>query len=325
MRRGERAARDGALVAAAAALLALVVFVAVASGPQAGLVLLPALLAYALGARAPRLPGLVLTAAACATVIALDGSPVPALLVTAGPWILGALARTHRGLVRRLAERAAELEAEERRLAALTARRERLRMAADLHHLVGHHLAVIVVQAGAGRLAGGRDDGARADRLADIRRSAADAMADIARLGEVLVPGPGAAPAERLRRLVDAVRSAGARAELRGAPADLPEPAGEQAVRIVQEALTNVVKHAPGARVVVELAREGGHLVVRVEDGGRGGPGSDLAGSGSGLGLAALAAETAALGGRLEAGPTPGGGWRVRAALPLAAAVTPAG
>lgn len=319
----ERAGRDGAFLAAAVATAALVAYVTVVAGAPGLLLLASAATSYALGSRAPRYPGLAITTALAVGIAVFDADPVPALLVTAVPWLLGAVVRARRGLVRRLAERAVELEREERRLADLTARRERLRIAADLHHLVGHQLAVVVVQAGAGRIVDPGDLDARAEHLAGIRRAAEEALADIDRLGPTLAASDRGDLAARLAAIVDGVRASGLAAELRGEPpADLPDEVAEQVVRIVQEALTNVVKHAPGARVEVAIATEGDHLTVTVEDSGGEGADAELAGTGSGLGIGALAAEAEALGGRVAAGARASGGWRLRAALPLRPAVT---
>ncbi len=316
--------RDGAFLGAFVAMIALVAYVATVAGALPGLLLLaPAAGSFLLGSRAPRYPGLALVIALAAGVIVLDAEPVPALLVTAGPWILGAAVGARRELVRHLAERAAELEHQERRLAELTARRERLRIAADLHHLVGHHLAVVVVQAGAGRLMPTGDGDAKAACLIGIRRSAAEVLIDIDRLGATLAPEGRGELAARLAGIIDGVQASGVAAELRGEPpAGLPDEVVEQVIRIVQEALTNAIKHAPGAHVDVGIALEGDHLTLAVDDTGARGAGPALAGSGSGFGIGSLAAEAEARGGWLAAGAGPSGGWRVRAVLPLRQAVT---
>ncbi len=149
-----------------------------------------------------------------------------------------------------------ELEAEEEERGRLAVRRERARVARDLHDVVAHHLAVVVVQAGAGRLEG---TGAAA-RFAVIRDAAADALADLERLPHA---APDARP-ERLAAMLERARLAGLRVAT-GPLEPLATLGAEQravAHSVVQEGLTNAIKHAPGAVVHVGVERAGDTLDV---------------------------------------------------------------
>ena len=248
-------------------------------------------------------------AGACvpAAVLAVAGvAIVPLLLVTLAPWAAGRLLRSRRELVAALAERNRALEAEQEALAELAVRQERARIARELHDIVAHHLAVIVIQAGAGRLE------ASPDRFAGIGAAGREALAELDRLVELLQADH---PAD-LRALVDQARAAGVPLEY-SAAADVPAPLRDVAYRVVQEALTNAMKHAAGSAVTVRLAVCDCGLEVEVRDTGAARPAAAM--SGAGLGLTGMRERVEAIGGRLEAGPV-GGGWRVRARFP-----TPAG
>jgi signal transduction histidine kinase len=276
----------------------------------------PVAVAYALGAHPQTRPGLLAAAGLLAGLIAATwANVVPAAIVTVVPFLLGWAVRARRELVAALAARARELEEEEARLVDFATRRERMRMAAELHDSVGHHLAVVVLQATAGRLApAGAAAAVTAERMRAIRASADGALADLDRLLDPSDPDDRDAD-EQVAALVAGVRAAGHEVAVEGRlPDDLPASTRDRAVRVVQEALTNTVKHAPGARVLVRLAAAEDRLVVAVEGTG-GGPPSSIRETGSGSGLAGLAREVEAVGGTLAAGPT-AGGWAVRALLP---------
>jgi signal transduction histidine kinase len=258
------------------------------------------------GALAPLRLG-VATACAVAAVLAVAGLEiVPLLLVTLAPWAAGRLLRSRRELVQALAERNRALEAEQEALAELSMRQERARIARELHDIVAHHLAVIVIQAAAGRLE------ASTDRFEGIGATGREALAELDRLTELLQADH---PAD-LEALVGQARAAGLPLEY--TPAEVPAALRDVAYRVVQEALTNAMKHAAGSAVTVRLAVGGGALEVEVRDAGAAAP-SELAASGAGLGLTGMRERVEAVGGRLEAGPVPDG-WRVLAQLP-----TPAG
>jgi signal transduction histidine kinase len=205
---------------------------------------------------------------------------------------------------------------------------ERLRIARELHDVVAHSMSMINVQAGVAVhvMASRPEEAARA--LAAIKDASREGLQELRAILNVLrqvdddVGGGERAPAPRLAQL-DALAAATTEAGLPiqvsvvGA-ANALSPAMELAVyRIVQESLTNVLRHAgPGARAEVEVAVIDGKVSVGVTDDGRGSARPDYH-DGSGTGIAGMQERTAAFGGSLEAGPRPGGGWRVRAELPL--------
>jgi len=193
---------------------------------------------------------------------------------------------------------------------------------------VTHNVSVMVVQAGAARRVLASSPEQAREALLAVEGSGRTAMGELRHLlgllapagdqgpGEeeaVLVPQPGLA---QVGALVDRVRAAALPAELviEGAR-DLPPGVDLAAYRVVQEALTNVLKHAGGARAVIRLVYGGRELVITVTD--EGGPaGYGPPGTG-GRGLIGLRERLGLYGGELDAGPRPGGGWRVRASIPL--------
>jgi signal transduction histidine kinase len=227
-------------------------------------------------------------------------------------WLAGVFVQT-RGESTRLAGRAAELE----RDAQVAVSDERARMARELHDIVSHNLSVVVLQA-----AGARASGAGAATLEKIERSGREALVEMRRLLGVLReddndaaelgPQPGIA---QLEALATGVRAAGLPVEL-NADGDFAHltPAVELSVyRIVQEALTNALKHAGPARAEVRIRRESGTLTVDVLDDGRGSGGSGAGGHG----LLGMRERVALFGGELRAGPRPEGGFAVHATLPV--------
>jgi signal transduction histidine kinase len=201
---------------------------------------------------------------------------------------------------------------------------ERARIARELHDAVGHTVNVLVVHAGAGRVAAAHDPQRAAQALGEIESIGRAALTDIDRLLGLLredgdavrqpTQGLGDVPA-----LVDRIRTTGVDVELT-APTLLPRvpvATGAAAYRIVQEALTNVIKHAGPAkvRVVVEVD---GELRLTVEDDGRGAAAGPQPHDGRiGRGLIGMRERATLLGGELTAGPRPGGGYRVAARLPV--------
>ena len=209
------------------------------------------------------------------------------------------------GLAAALAERNRQLEAEEEALARLAVRRERTRIARELHDIVAHNLAVIVVQAGAGRMAERWEPAVAAERLAAIRESGHQVLLEMSRLTDVLGAERGDDPDARLRALLDGARAAGLTVRAEPWP-PLPHTLAETALRVVQEAVTNAIKHAPGARLDVGLALRDDSLRIEVRDTGAEAA-SDLAATGSGSGLDGMRARVGAHGGRLDAGPDAAG------------------
>ncbi|MEU9554258.1 sensor histidine kinase [Streptomyces fumanus] len=236
--------------------------------------------------------------------------------------LTGALRERHEAQ-RGLAEQKTISEAERGRRTLLE---ERARIARELHDVVAHHMSVITVQADTAAY--------RLDRLTPEAREEFTSIASAAResLGEMrrllgvlrnedahgeLVPQPGLA---RIGQLVEATVRAGVPAEFTPCDADVPEAVGLSAYRIVQEALANVVRHAPGAptRVSVSVARDGTRLTVLVVNGPPPEPpAAPLESSGTGHGLVGMRERVRLAGGTLDTGPLPDGGFRVAAQLPL--------
>ena len=196
---------------------------------------------------------------------------------------------------------------------------ERLRMAADLHDGVGHGLAVIAMQAGAALHVLDRDQAAARASLEAIRDASRESLellrGQLSRLAGEEAPRSPARGLADLPALVDRVRSGGLEVHLVDeAGTAVPEPVAQAAYAVVQEGLTNVLRHAAAGRADVSVARVGADLVVTVADDGRG-PSRDAARS-TGLGIAGMRHRVEGLGGRLEAGPG-ATGFVVRATVPL--------
>jgi signal transduction histidine kinase len=208
------------------------------------------------------------------------------------------------------------------------ARGERARIARELHDVVAHHISMVAVQAETARLTTAGMPAAGAQRLLAIGDTARAALTEMRRLLGVLRDDAGADPAIRqpqpglgqLNELIDLARdasAAGTRLILCGAPAALGPGVELAAYRIIQEALTNARRHAPGAAVDVELHYAGPVLRLRIRDNGPGpSPAAALA---SGHGLAGMRERAAAVGGDLRTGRAAGGGFLVEATLPAAA------
>ncbi|GAA4977550.1 sensor histidine kinase [Yinghuangia aomiensis] len=249
-------------------------------------------------------------------------------------WVLGDSMRVKRAYYAELEGRAARLERERDAHAQVAAAAERARIARELHDVVAHNVSVMVVQAdGAAYAIDGAPDRAR-DALGTIASTGREALAEMRRLLGVLrsesenrpyTPQPGV---DQLGDLVDRVRDAGLSVELKitGVPVPLAQGVALAAYRIVQEALTNTRKHAgPTANAAVHLAYREDGLAMTITDDGRG---ADAPGDGMGHGLVGMRERVAMLGGRIDTGPAPDGGWRVHAQLPYApdsAAPAPAG
>jgi signal transduction histidine kinase len=196
---------------------------------------------------------------------------------------------------------------------------EQARIARELHDIVAHNVSVIVAQAAAARRVFDAEPEHARQVLAAIETTARQALVEMRRLLGVLHPDPGAqlAPQPRLDRLpglVAQISRAGLPVELVVQGRRRPLPAGVElsAYRIVQEALTNALKHAGAARATVVLGYRAAGLELRVSDDGRGAP----AGVVTGQGLVGMRQRAALLGGKLVAGPGPAGGFQVTATLP---------
>jgi signal transduction histidine kinase len=201
---------------------------------------------------------------------------------------------------------------------------ERLRIAREVHDIVGHGLATITLRAGVADRVAERDPDEVRAALRAIRQVSRESLAELSALLGVLraegeVERTPAPDLDALPRLVEGLREAGMDVELEahanGGP-PVPEVVAAAGYRIVQEALTNVARHAgPHAHAHVKLSRRGGVVEVEVRDDGRGAPAAMRPGGG----LTGMRERAVALGGRFDAGGAPGGGFRVWASLPAAA------
>jgi signal transduction histidine kinase len=250
-------------------------------------------------------------------------------LVIGAAWLLGHFVGVRRAYTARLEERTAELERARAELARRAVVEERLRLARELHDVVAHAMSVIAVQSGVGAHVASTQPQEAAKALAAIEATSRAALTELRRLLGVLrqdsepqgslAPVPGLADLEGL--LAEVARAGLAvRLRVEGTPSPLPAGVDLSAYRIIQEALTNVVKHAGPARAQVVVGYRDQEVTVEVTDDGRGvtAPTGDGR-AGTGHGLIGMRERVAAFGGDLEAGPRPGGGFRVAARLPLAA------
>jgi signal transduction histidine kinase len=247
---------------------------------------------------------------------------VPAWLVMAGVWAFGRWMRRRRDQTAALSARLAAAEQDRAARAAQAVAEERGRIARELHDLVAHSMGVIVIQAQAGQRALEADPGAARRSLTAIETTSRQGMAELRRLLGLLSgadetetsPQPGL---QGLDGLLDQVRTTGLRVQAtvdvdrRG----LPAGADLAAYRIVQEALTNVLKHADATSVEVVVRQTGGCVEIEVSDDGAG----RAAGGDPGRGLVGMRERAVLYDGLLEAGSAPGGGYRVRARLGVGA------
>jgi signal transduction histidine kinase len=224
-------------------------------------------------------------------------------------------------VVRRLRDLTVRLELERERAESAAVVEERGRIARELHDVVAHGISVIAIQADAAEAALDRDPALAREPLATIRRSAKTSLEEMRHLlgvlredgdGGELAPQPGLA---QLDELVERARGAGVDVTLdvSGEPRELAPGLDLSAYRIVQEALTNVRKHADGAPATVRVAWEPRALALEIRDRGPGGAGTN----GNGHGLVGMRERVRVHGGELHAGPSAGGGFAVKARLPL--------
>jgi signal transduction histidine kinase len=257
----------------------------------------------------------------------LDREPPPTLAqaVGLGAWLLALATTTEVVRVRR--ERAAEMSRTRQEEARRRASEERLRIAQELHDVLAHNISLINVQAGVAlHLIDERPEQAR-PALAAIKEASKEALGELRSVlgvlreddGEAasLVPAP--ALAADLDDLVAKAAAAGldVRVDVEGERRPLPPSVDRAAFRIAQEALTNVARHAGGASATVRVSYADDALTVVVDDDGRSVRTTSATSDGSGNGITGMRERAAALGGQLDAGPRAGGGFRVRAWLPL--------
>ena len=244
------------------------------------------------------------------------GNVGPAIaLATIIAWLIG-------NSIRQAQARAELIRAQAATQAAMA---ERLRVARELHDIVAHSIGIIAIQAGAGRrVFDARPDEAR-DALAAIEATSRETLSGLGRMVTGLrhaEPGPGQAPLGPAPGLADIEQlaamtlDAGVQVDVdwHGSRNPLPADIDLSAFRIIQEAVTNVVRHADTSQCQVLISQQDGHLLIEVTDSGRGGPAA-----GTGYGITGMRERAALLGGDLTAGPRPGGGFRVAARLPVPA------
>ncbi len=253
------------------------------------------------------------------------GNVLIQMVLFGGLWIIGNLFRTRRIRLESTEHVLADLEAEQDRLAKEAVRDERDRIARDLHDIIGHTLNLIVVQAGAAQVVIKSRPDQALESLSSIETTARQSLSDMERMlgilrpaeseGEPYSPQPGLG---QVGRLAEQFTDAGlpVAVNVDGEPYKLPPSLDLSAYRIVQEALTNALKHAGPARASVAISYLEDKLEVDIVDDGKS-PGEVESSSGGGRGLIGMKERVALFGGKLEVGPTADGGFRVHASLPM--------
>ncbi len=264
------------------------------------------------------------------------GDLVGVFALVIASWVLGDNMRVRRANVAAVEERAARLERERDAEAQRAVLQERARIARELHDVVAHSMSVMVVQAGAARRTLARDPDRATEALTQIERTGRGALEEMRRLVGVLrqdgdpattpdesaarQPQPGI---EQVPHLVQGCREAGLPVSLAVVGPERPLPSGVGLVvyRVMQEALTNTMKHAGPARADVVLRYGDNAVTVIVCDDGRGAAADGEPEVLTGHGLTGMRERVALYGGSIAAGPQPGGGFRVRAEVPVSAEV----
>jgi signal transduction histidine kinase len=242
------------------------------------------------------------------------GPPIPAVAA----WLLGDNLRTRRAYLRELEARAERLEREREENVRRAAAEEQARIARELHDVLAHNVSVMVVQAAAANDVFEAQPQRAREALQAIERTGRSALTELRRLlGSVRTPATEFAPQPGLAGLdvlVEGVRAAGlpVKLEVEGELDDLPTGLDLSAYRIVQEALTNAIRHADASLAEVRVRRTSDGVELEVVDDGVG-----PTGNGRGQGLIGMRERASLVGGEVEAGPKPGGGFRVKAKLPL--------
>ncbi|MFD8557535.1 sensor histidine kinase [Streptosporangium canum] len=284
--------------------------------------------------RVPAVAGLLLAAVLAGVVDRDIASSLPSLPSWLGPYVVllsaGVCASVIRFL-RRSRDRFTELQQAQEDAMRKAVEAERSRIAAELHDVVTHNVSVMVIQAGAARKVMDAEPELSKQALLAIESSGRAAMAELRNVmgllagpeggrvdsrGDGLEPQPGL---DQLDGLVERVRAAGVPVDVALSPPNpLPDGVGLTVYRVVQEALTNTMKHAAGAAASVAIGHSGDWLEIEVTDtGGAPGPQSR---AGNGRGLIGLRERLAVYGGTLVAGPRTGGGYRITARIPWTAA-----
>jgi signal transduction histidine kinase len=239
--------------------------------------------------------------------------------------VLGETTRSRRAYLEAVEQRALDAERTREDEARRRAGEERIRIARELHDILAHRISMISVQSGVGAHLMDRDPDQARRALNAVNQASKEALQELrATLGLLRqVDGPEPrSPAPGLAQLEGVVASATAagvavRLDITGQRRDLPTGVDLAAYRIVQESLTNVIRHARAATARIAIAYRRAEVVIEVEDDGRGLDEGELAAAGGGNGLLGMHERATALGGELEAGPLAGGGFRVLARLPV--------
>ena len=251
-------------------------------------------------------------------------------IIAGGTLGLGVALRIQEGRSISLAVAADRAQSEQEATAQAAVHEERARIARELHDVVAHNVGLIVLQAGGARSVLGTNPERARTALRQVEETGRQTLTEMRHLVGILRVDAEREPLPRLERLpalVDEARAAGLAVELEveGAPVDLPAGLELAAYRLIQEALTNVRKHAPTSRAKVRLCYEPDRLRIEVsDDGGPSDAVRDSARNASGLGhgLIGMRERMQMYDGRMQAGPMPGGGFRVEAVLPLSVAAS---
>src|SRR6516162_10738951 len=240
--------------------------------------------------------------------------------LVAASWVLGYAIRTRRAYIAELKARAARLEAEEGERAARAVVDERLRIARELHDVIGHSISLIAIQSEAAARSARSNPDAVPDFLSRISAASRQVLAEMRGVLAVLRPDAEAELSpqpglEEVDELVASLRAGGLETRLEVEPMRLPPGIALAVYRIVQESLTNVLKHAGAdAKAGVTIIRSGGTVRVSVHDDGAGPSGRATS---TAHGIVGMRERVAAYGGTLRTGARPGGGFEVEASIPL--------
>ncbi len=255
-------------------------------------------------------------------------SAIALTLLFAAVWIVGNVVRSRRGRLQIAEQTVAELSEDQARATREAVQDERARITRELHDVLGHTLNLVVIQAGAAQRVFEASPGKALDALMSIETTSRQALSDVDRMLGILrdpddttAAGPSleARPSmSRLGSLVDELRSTGQPVDLvvSGVPARLAPSIDLSAYRVVQEALTNVMTHAAGAKARVEVEYSEDLLAVTVTNDGSGVDKATGRTSG-GRGIVGMRERTALFGGEFQAARTDDGGWRVHATFPI--------
>ena len=289
--------------------------------------LLPVPVAFACGVASRRWTGLTAVLWMAVTIELNQGYVNPfVLVITLGPWFAGAVIRDRRQMTQQLLEVGRELEAESERVADEAVRLERARIARELHDIVAHCVSVMVVQAYAGERLAQSDQVLATESFDHIAVAAAQAKLEIAHLVDLLADDQEARAdrdlAANLHDLVANVRVTGLDISLHvtGRPEEMGLESAVVAYRVVQESITNALKHSPGAPIDISVDC-GSEVVIDVVNTATHPTHSELAETGAGHGLNGIANRVSRLGGKFSAGPESQGqaGWRVSVRFPAVA------